>query len=96
MAKLGATEKMEAARQGLEKLLVSPDLARGKKRKIERLLKNKRALKRFSEDVAISIASTNGADSPILDKLTAIIDWIVANQDKIMAIISFVLKLFAV
>jgi len=53
-------------------------------------------MRRFAEDVELSIVRDEGADSPILDKLTAVIDWILANQDKIMKIVSIIMSLFAV
>ena len=96
MAKLTANQKQDAAKQGLEQLLASGNLSRAQERKVNRILKHKRALKRFAEDVDLTIAKSEGADSPILDKLTSIIDWIIANQDKIMKIISIIMSLFAV
>ena len=96
MAKLTASAKQDAARQGLERLIDSGRLSRPQERKARRLLGNKRAMRRFAEDVELSIVRDEGADSPILDKLTAIIDWVIANQDRIMKIISIIMALFAV
>jgi hypothetical protein len=96
MARLKASEKQDAARRGLEKLVDSGNLSRAQERKARRLLGNKRAMRRFAEDVELSILRDEGEDTPILDKLTAIIDWIIANQDKIQKIISIIMALFSV
>lgn len=96
MARLTATAKQDAARNGLLGLIASGRLTKAQERKANRLLGNKRAMRRFAEDVELTILRDEGDDTPILDKLTAIIDWIIANQDKIMKIVSIIMALFAV
>ena len=87
-------DNSSGAKQVLEALIASDKLSRGQRRKAERILRNKRALKRFGEDVEQIIIRDEGEDTPILDKLTAIIDWVIANWDKISKIISFISVLF--
>lgn len=87
-------DQYAGAKQVLQGLIDSGKLSRAQKRKAERILKNKRALKRFGEDVELSILRDEGSDTPILDKLTSILDWVIANWDKISKIISFISVLF--
>ena len=53
---------------------------------------SKRAMRRLANDVKDKIMNDNGTDTPILDKLQAVVDWIIANQDKIMQIVAFIMK----
>ncbi len=87
-------ENNSGAKAVLEGLIASGKLSRGQRRKAERILRNKRALKRFGEDVELSILRDEGDETTILDKLTAIIDWVIANWNKISKIISFISVLF--
>ena len=93
MAALTLTQHQDACKRGLEKLRDGGKLSRAAKRKVERVLGSSKGLKRFAADVKFSIQNSEGTDTPILDKLQAIVDWFIRNQDKILAIISFIMKI---
>lgn len=90
--KLAAAKFEQGVREGLTKKLVKA--SRSDTRKIKAILNNEKRFAKFCTHLKAEIAD-DGEDT-ILDKLDALITWILEHQEQIKAIIALVMTLFAV